>query len=1147
MSEERRESKIKFVGLHAHSVAGSIFDALGFPSAHMDFAYQNGSDALALTDHGNMNGLAYQVLHAKKMQADGKEFKPIFGCEAYFLPDLDEWRKEYEQVMADKKAAKKAKKADASGSTVEDEDESKKAIKDILRRRRHLILLVQNQKGLNNLFKLVSESYKPENFYRFPRIDYKMLKQYGEGLIAASACLGGVYAGNYWENRDQGDEAVLEAMRDTTRNMMDIFGDRWYGELQWNNIPEQHDLNRFIIQMKDEFDIKLISTADSHYPNPDAWKDRELYKRLGWLGKGKPSWAEDTELPDGVDEIGYELYPKNGDDVWASYKNYSALCGVEYDESLVLNSIEETYTIAHERIEDFLPDDTVRLPDFVVPAGATATQALTRFSIDGLKAIGKHKDQTYIERLRHELTVIDDRGFSKYFLTMKAIADKASNMMLTGPGRGSAAGSLVAYVLGITQIDPIKYNLLFSRFLRSDATDYPDIDYDVADSMLLKETLIEDWGEDTVAPISNWNTLQLRSLIKDISKFYGVPFTEVNPVTSKMLKEATPQAKKKHGIKAGIYTPTWEEVMEFSTSLQNYLNKYPHIKAHVEGLVGQVRSCSRHAGGVVIAENLDSSMPLINSGGVRQAPWAEGQNVRQLEPMGYIKFDLLGLATLKMIEGAIEQVLRRHHGIENPTFAEIKKFYDENLHPDIIDMDDQNVYENIFHSGKWAGTFQFTEQGAQKFCVRVKPRNIIDISAITSIYRPGPLSANVHEEYVEAKENPHHISYLNDEIREVTQETFGFLIFQEQIALIAHKLGKDLTLDEGNLLRKLLTKKGTGKGRETMMKIYHKFVDGCVEKGISKEAADDQWKKFEYFSGYGFNKSHAVSYSVISYQCAWLWNYYPAEWAAAFLDKEPERRKERAINIVKSHGFNIAPLDINKSGVVWEIGDDDRTLIQPLTSIKGFGDAALQQILNHRPFVNAEELLFNEEIRYSKLNKKTLDALCRSGALDNIMDERFTGRKHFWSACIVDRPKNKKRFAENIELYAPEGDFTQEEVIQFKTDLTGVFPMNLVITDQILDRLKERYVPPISEFDPELLICWFIPRNITQKQTKNGKTYWIVEVIDSNNEVNKIRCWGIKPEKDRIYTNRPYMAKLKYDENWGFSTYAVGKTFKLLG
>jgi DNA polymerase-3 subunit alpha len=225
---------------------------------------------------------------------------------------------------------------------------------------------------------------------------------------------------------------------------------------------------------------------------------------------------------------------------------------------------------------------------------------------------------------------------------MKSIADVASTMMLAGPGRGSAAGSLVAYALGITQVDPIKYGLLFSRFLRSDATDYPDIDYDVSDSMALKEKLVEMWGADCVAPISNWNTLQLRSLIKDISKFYDVPFTEANTVTSVMMREATPEAKKKHGIKAGVYAPTWEEVMEFSPSLQTYLNKYPAVKAHVEGLVGQVRSCSRHAGGVVIAENLDQSMPLINSGGVRQAPWAEGQNVRHLEPMGFIKFDLLG-------------------------------------------------------------------------------------------------------------------------------------------------------------------------------------------------------------------------------------------------------------------------------------------------------------------------------------------------------------------------------------------------------------------------------------------------------------------------------------------------------------------------
>ena len=1140
----RKTSDIKFVGLHAHSVAGSIFDAIGYPQDHMDFCYENGGEALALTDHGNMNGLAYQVLHAKKMKSEGRDFKPIFGCEAYFLPSLDEWRQEYASAMEDKKRARSIKKDEQSGATVEDEGASKKT-QDILRRRRHIVLLVQNQTGLNNLFKLVSESYQPENFYRYPRIDYALLKKYNEGIIAASACLGGVYAGNYWENREDGDDAVLDAMRETTRQMVDIFGDRWYAEIQWNNVPEQHALNQYIIQVAKEFDLRLITTADSHYPTPTAWRDRELYTRLGWLGKGGLPEYMSSELPIDVEEIGYELYPKNGDQIWESYKKYSSEANIEYDDDLVRDSIEETYRIAFDRIEDFLPDNTVRLPSFVVPAGYTATQALVNYSLEGLRGRGLHTNQEYVDRLKSELDVIDDRGFSKYFLTMKAIVDTATDMMLTGPGRGSAAGSLVAYVLGITQVDPIKYGLLFSRFLRADATDYPDIDYDVSDSMALKEKLVEMWGEDCVAPISNWNTLQLRSLIKDISKFYEIPFTEANTVTSVMMREATPEAKRRHGIKSGVYNPTWEEVMEFSPSLQNYLNKYPDVKAHVEGLVGQVRSCSRHAGGVVIAENLDQSMPLINSGGVRQAPWAEGQNVRHLEPMGFIKFDLLGLSTLKMMEGCIEHILRRHHGIQNPTFADVRDYYEKNLHPDVLDMDDQAVYENIFHTGKWAGVFQFTEQGAQRFCTRVKPRNIIDVSAITSIYRPGPLAADVHEEYVEAKESPHYIQYVSDEVQEVTGETFGFLIFQEQIALLAHKLG-GLTLDEGNMLRKVLTKKGTGKN-SVKGKLHNKFITGCVDKGLDRDVAQNLWDKFEYFSGYGFNKSHAVSYSIISYQCAWLWNYYAPEWMAAFLDKEPETRKEKAINIAQKFGFKIAPLDINKSGVVWEISDDGQTLIQPLTSIKGFGGAAIEQVLNHRPFRTAEELLFNEEVVYSKLNKKCLDALCRGGALESLLDDRFTGMKHFWSACIVDRPKNLKRLRENIETYKPEGDFSEEEVIQFKTDLTGVFPINLVISAEKVERLQEKCVPPISEYDPSLLLCWFIPRKITERKTKNGKLYWIVEVIDSNNELTRIRCWGIKPHKDRIHINRPYMAKLKYDENWGFSTYAVGKTFRLLG
>ena len=1143
MQSSRNNPTIPFVGLHAHSVAGSPFDALGYPDEHMDFAYDNGMDALALTDHGNANGLAGQVLHAKKMQKEGKNFKPIFGVEAYFIPSVANWKEDYERIKAEAKN-KSEYEAEQSGTTVENEA-SKKKMKSVLNRRRHLILLAQSQEGLQNIFKMISTSYVGDNFYRYPRVDYALLKKYNKGVIAASACLGGVYAGNYWENREEGADAILDAMRKTTQKMQSIFGDRWYGELQWNNVPEQHELNQYIIQMHHEFGIELISTADSHYYNPEVWKDRELYKRLGWLGKGRPDYLSE-ELPVSVEEIGYELYPKNGDQMWESYKHYSKLCGVEYDDELVKASIARTHDIAHRRIESFLPDNTVRLPDFVVPEGSNAGQTLAALCVEGLRSLGLENNAEYAERLRYEVDIIDDRGFSKYFLTMKAISDMAVEKQLVGPGRGSAAGSLVSYVLGITQVDPIKYGLQFERFLTKGGSGYPDIDYDVSDPMVLKEHLIDQWGDDTVVPITNWNTLQLRSLIKDISKFYGIEFTEVNNVTSKMVHEATPLAKKAHGITAGVYAPTFEELMMYSETLQKFLQKYPHIKTHVEALYGQTRSASRHAGGVVIGERLDEWMPLINSGGVRQTPWSEGQNVRHLEPMGFIKFDILGLASLRMVEGAIERILRRHHGVKSPTFEQIKSFYDEHLHPDKIDLDDSEVWQNIFHEGKWAGIFQFTEGGAQSFCKNAKPDNITDLAAITSIYRPGPLSAGVDKMFIGAKQEPDEVEYLNSTVRSVTEETYGFLIFQEQIAMLAHKLGKDLTLDEGNKLRKLLTKKGTGAVAEEKDKIFQKFKTGCVEKGMLESEARELWQTFEYFSGYGFNKSHAVSYCILSYQCAWLLNYYPAEWLAAFLDKEPETRKERAIATAKSLGYKVEPLNVNTSGTVWEIDETGHTLIQPLTSIKGLGDKAIEQIINHRPFNTIEEFLFHPEIVYSKLNKKSIHALTLAQAMNDLVDDRFSGLKHFYSAVAVDRPRKPKNLEENIAKYEPEGDFSEEEKLEYLVSLTGVFPISSVVTSRVRQKLDELYIPPISEFDPDLGVTWFIPRECKLKKSKNGKNFYVVKVIDDNNETTTIRCWGVDPDKDVVHINRPYMARLKYDPNWGFSTFSVRKMFKLL-
>ena len=1144
---------INFVNLHAHSGVGSPFDGFGYPQDHMEYAYSNGCKALALTDHGNMNGFAYQVLHAKKMKEEGKDFKPIFGVEAYFIEDVVDWKEKYEQHKADKKKARQLDDS-KSGINIEAAGESKSQGRSELNRSRHIVLVAMNQTGLNNIFKMVTESHKGDYFYRKPRIDFALLEKYGEGVIAASACLGGIYAGAYWSKQEEGEEAVLTEMRRLTKRFQSILGDRWYGELQWNRVPQQHALNGYVIKMHEEFGIKLISTADSHYPTPDAWKDRELYKRLGWLGRSKPEWL-DMELPTEIQELECELYPKNAEQMWESYQRFSEECGVEYDDDIVLQSIKETEIIGFERIEDFMPDNTVRLPDFVVPAGYTADEYLEHLTHKKMTYTKHQSNKVYRDRLAQELKVISDRGFSKYFLTMAAISGKANEMMLSGPGRGSAAGSLVAYLLGITQVDPIKYGLLFSRFLRADAKDYPDIDYDVASPMELKDLLINEWGENSVAPISNWNTLQLKSLIKDVSKFYKVEFKEVNAVTSRMISEATPLAKKKHGIKAGLYIPTWEEVLEFSDTLKAFLKKYPDIENHVKAMVGQYRSCSRHAGGVVIAEDLDKHMPLINSGGVIQTPWSEGQNVRQLEPMGFIKFDILGLTTLRMIEGCIERILCKE-GNCNPTYKDIQDFYNKNLHPDIMDFDDREVYENVFHQGKWAGIFQFTESGAQNFCKRAQPTSIVDISAITSIFRPGPLSAGVDKDYVKAKEYPEDVWYENEIVREVTEETYGFLIFQEQIAMLAHKLGKNISLDEGNLLRKLLTKKGTGKGAKQKNSIRDRFVQGCIEKGMKRNDALHMWQNFEYFSGYGFNKSHAVCYSMISYQCAWLMTYHEGEWMASYLDKVSDKKKESAIARAKTLGYNISQLDINKSGREWEYEEATNSLLQPLTTIKGLGASAMDQVVEHRPFNTVEDFLFHPDVKYSKLNKKALDVLVRAGACNHLIDDRFNGAKHFWSAAVVDRPKNKKKFGENIELYKNEGDFDKNELISFKSELTGIFPFDLVMSDTIRVKLEKLPVVPISEYemamsvdagrDDDQLLVWFVPRKLTRKKTARGSEYWILDVVDSNNAMVSIKCWNPR-SSDTIFVNQPYMARLDHSDQWGFSTRSIKHNFRLLG
>lgn len=1136
--------KIKFVNLHGHSCA-SIFDGLGYPAQHIDFAIENGLDALAITDHGNMNNLVYQVLHTKAINKKGIPFKSIYGVEAYHTSSIKLWEEE------------RAKSSVKEEKGLSIEDEETKSPMTLLNKRSHLVLLAKNQVGLNNLFKLVSDSHRRPNYFRFPRVDYDMLGERSEGLVATSACAGGVLSAAYWDRREDGLEAVTDAMDEVNREFKSIFGDDWYGEIQFNRLDFQHEINKCVMESCRRNNIKVIATADAHYPRPELWRDREMYKRLGWKS------ANNEPLPESIEEMDYKLYPKNGDQMFTDYKQYTKDLGVEsyYDDAYVIEAIERSYSIAHDKIETFFPENEVKLPSFVIKDKAVSPEVtLINMAIKCLEDKGWMDNAEYKARLSHELQTVNRRGFAKYFLTMKAMVDFGRTRMLIGPGRGSAAGSLLSYVLDITEVDSIRWECQFERFLLEEDTSYPDIDVDYSDAFGIKEALIAEWGEDSVVPITNFNTLKIKSLIKDICKFFEIDFQEVNDVTSKMLLEAIPKAKKAHGIKTGVYDPTYEELKEYSETYRAFLQKYPHVEVHVEELLGMPRSISRHAGGVIVGEDLSHHMPLITSDEVVQTPWAEGMKVRHCEPMGFIKFDLLGLQTLKDFEECIFNILKRYHNIKNPSKEEIIKWYKENLHSDSIDFADQKVWE-VFKKGAFLNTFQFAESAAQAFCVAVSPSAIPELATITSIQRPGPLEAGVDKSYLKLRENPEEAIYLSDVHKEVTEETYSLLVFQEQIALMAHKLGKDLSLNEGNYFRKLLTKKGTGAGNEAFEKIHKKFMDGCAEKGIEESEATSLYETMEFFSGYGFNKSHAISYSIISFQCAFLLTYYPECWCAATLTNQDPVEAE-TITQVKGQGFEIMPPSLNYSTDKWEISPDGKRLYQPLTSIRGIGAAAYDAIIKSRPFRTIEDLLFIDSVKFFKkkgrdpeltsknrpgIDKGLLDVLIRVGALDELMDERFENRKHFWTTVAVARPKKVEELEnlledEEIRKFA---DFTKEEYINFRVELTKSYPLDEIVPDAYLRSFKNNDILPATLWDEERGPegkYWFIVMEKLERATKNGKPYCEITIIDSQYVQGKIKIWWIK-DADLFEKNGIYIAEnLIFDEKWGFSFGRAKKT-----
>jgi len=1153
----------KFVGLHAHD-GFSTFDGLDYPQDHIDFVRSNGMNAMAITNHGHMNSYAHAQLHVEKINKAGANFKFIPGCEMYVHPDLNLWQLEYDIRKAKKKGnleeaarlEELRKEIDPTiqssgddveevatedaGLTIENEDETKSGkFFDPIKRRHHLVVLPRTSTGLQRLFHLVSRGYK-EGFYRFPRVDYKMLKEAAKGghIMVSTACLGGPLSYEVFKQLDGIEfddirpelldnpelrKKIMQNVSIAYNQLVNAIGEEGVMlELQFNRLGAQHLVNRVLIEFARDNGLtdKLIVTCDSHYSKPSHWKERELYKKLGWMNHRE--FSPDS-LPKSIEELKCELYPKNADQVWQSYKDTTQ--GMPfYSDKEVFDAVERTHYIAYEMIGDIQPDRSQKLPSYVIPKDKTADQALILSCKKGLVERGLHKSKEYIDRLKYELTVIKSKNFSEYFLTTKAIIDLARKHMFVGPGRGSGAGSLVNYVLGITDVDPIKYGLLFERFLSPDRKDMPDIDTDIGDRDQLITLMREEFGTENIVPISNYNTFKLKSLVKDISRFYGIEFSKVNKVLSSLDRDVR-QGLRSDGVEVnGPVEAKLEWAIKYSPAFSKFIEDHPEIAEPIDVLFKQNKALGRHAGGVIVSENIAERMPLILARGELQTPWVEGASYKHLEHFGWVKFDLLGLETLRIIERTIELILKRKKGIKDPSFDQIKDWFNENMATDTIDFDDQRVYKNVYHKGKWAGIFQCTQAGAQQLFKKAQPCSIVDIATLTSIYRPGPLGANVDRLYLRNKKE-YSATYGHPLIEKILEETFGCIIFQEQVMELANKVA-GIPKEECNSVRKMMKPQGSSKDALSKAKaLEDRFVGGCIENGISRKIAQKLFDDIMLFASYGFNKSHAVAYAIDSYYCAWLMTYHEEEWLCAYLESmegNPDKRG-KAFSEVQALGYEIVPIDINYAEKNWTILPGKK-FMPSFRSCKGIGDTAIDEIIENRPYHSFNEMFWTDEGKWklSKFNKRAIESLIRIKALESMGEigdgKLFESYKHAYESIIPNwnnirksLKKNplqgKDNFYEAVETNAGCGEWTRMEIIKNDMDLLGSVSVEKIVPPRYLKRFSQEGFLPVDEYAGRYFY-WFIVVQMTPKKTKNGKSYLRLKIMGQNGRQEWMNVWS---------------------------------------
>ncbi len=889
-----------FVHLHLHSQYSLLDGAIKFENL-VDRVNEFDMGAVAVTDHGNLFG-AYQFYKT----ATDAGVKPIIGCEIYITPTL-----------------KLDKPSD--GETF------------------HLTVLCMNEVGYKNLSRLVTKGYL-EGFYRKPRVDHELVDIHNEGLIVLSGCMSSEIS-QALLSRDKKEATAIAS------KYHEIFGDRYYLEVQATGTKEQDFLNKDLKEISDELGIPLIATNDCHYLRQE---DERLHDALLCIQTGK-FLKEEKRLKFQNDQF----FVKSKEQMQDTLKGF--------DEAL-----EKTVEVANRcdfKFKTFKTEGVYKFPDFKPPKGMTLDDHITTLSHQNLdelistRSIADNQIDEYKQRLDHELEIICQMRFSAYFLIVADFINYArSKDIPVGPGRGSAVGSLVAYALGITDVDPIPYDLLFERFLNPERISMPDIDVDFCaegrDQVI--EYVIEKYGKDKVAQIGTFGTMSSKAVIKDVGRVLEIPYLRVNEV-SKLIPSfrgkpisVEEALKKVPEIKSMVKeVPEHQELMHLAKPLEN-----------------MVRHASAHASGIVISnEPLSDYIPLYK-GSKNETLTQFDMNC--LEELGYVKFDFLGLKTLTIIDNAVKCI---NESLTDPAQRiDIKK----------IPLDDRKVYE-LLVSGNTQGVFQIESSGMKDLLKRLKPSAFEDIIPLVALFRPGPLDSGMVDDFVKIKNGRKKIKYPHPDLENILKDTYGLFVYQEQIMQTASKIA-GYTLEEADLLRRAMGKKKP----QEMKKQRDRFVTGAIDRGISERKATELFDTMEKFAEYSFNKSHSTAYALITYQTAYIKAYYPVEFMASLMTNESQNIKKiiPCINECRQMNIKVLGPDVNesKSGFMPVAG----RIRFGLSAIKHVGKIPVKEIVESREKDGPYKSIFDfcSRVDRKKVGKKPLVSLIKSGAFDSLEPNR---------------------------------------------------------------------------------------------------------------------------------------------------------------